>query len=77
MRRAHAVLVRLRLLARHTGLGHVRGEGGAEGGRGADEDERADARRALRRLHVFALGDGQVVEDLVRGGATGNRVKVE
>ena len=71
MRRAHVGLVGLRpLAARHTGLGHVRGEGGAEGGRGADEDERAEARRALRRLRVLALGDGQVMEYLVRGGAT-------
>ena len=65
MRRAHVGLVGLSPLARRTGLGHVRGEGGgAEGSSGADEDERAEARRALRRLRVFALGDGQVMEHL-------------
>ena len=69
MRRAHVGLVGLRPLARRTaGLGHVRGEGGAEGGSGADEDERAEARRALLRPRVLALRVGQVVEYLVRGG---------
>ena len=77
MRRAHVGLVGLRPLARHTGLGHVRGEGGAECGSGADEDERAKARRALRRLRDLAAGDGQVMEYLVRGGARGDRVKAE
>ena len=76
-RRAHVGLVGLRPLARHTGLGHVRGEGGAECGSGADEDERAKARRALRRLRDLAAGDGQVMEYLVRGGARGDRVKAE
>ena len=58
MRRPHVGLVGLRPLARRTGLGHLRGEGGAEGGSGADEDERAEARRALLCLRVLALGDG-------------------
>ena len=75
MRRAHAVLVRLRLLARHTGLGHVRGEGGAEGGSGADEDEHAEARRALLRLRALTLGNGQVVEYLVTEVGPADRVK--
>ena len=42
VRRAHVGLVCLHPLARRARPGHVRGEGGAEGGSGADEDERAE-----------------------------------
>ena len=42
VRRAHVGLVCHRPLARRARPGHVRGEGGAEGGSGADEDERAE-----------------------------------
>ena len=69
MRRPHVGAAGLRPLARRTRLGHELGEGGAEGGSGSDEDERAEARRALYRLRDLALGDGQVMEYLVRGGA--------
>ena len=74
MRRPPVGTAGLRLLARRTGLGHVRGEDGAEGGSGADEHERAEARRALLRLRVLALGGGQVMEYLVRDGARRPRV---
>ena len=80
LRRPQVGMVGLRPLARHTGPGHVRSEGGAQGGSGADEDERAEARRALRRLRVLVLGDGQVMECLVRGWASmgpGDWVKAE
>ena len=43
-------VVDLRQLARYTGLGHVRGEGGMEGGGDADEDECSKARSVLLRL---------------------------
>ena len=52
VRRAHVGVLGLRQLARHTGLGHVRVEAGAEGGGGADEDECAEARRVLLRLRL-------------------------
>jgi hypothetical protein len=52
MRRAHVGVHGLRQLARHTGLGHVRVEAGAEGDDDADEDECAEARRVLLRLRV-------------------------
>ena len=51
LRRDRDGVVGLRQLARRTGLGHVRSEGGMEGGGDADEDERAEARSViLRRL---------------------------
>eukprot|EP00964_Phaeocystis_antarctica_P012073 scaffold6652_cov62-Phaeocystis_antarctica.AAC.6 len=51
LRRDRDGVVDLRQLARHTGLGHVREEGGAKGGGDADEDERPEARSViLRRL---------------------------
>ena len=63
MRRPQVGLVGLCPPARRTaGLGHVRAEGGAEGGSAADEDERAEARRALLCPRVLALRVGQVVE---------------
>eukprot|EP00964_Phaeocystis_antarctica_P084310 scaffold53077_cov64-Phaeocystis_antarctica.AAC.1 len=40
-------VVSLRQLTRHTGLGRVREESGAEGGGDADEDEHTEARNAL------------------------------
>ena len=52
MRRAHVGVRGLRQLARHTELGHVRVEAGAEGGGDADEDECAEARRVLLCLRV-------------------------
>ena len=51
LRRARGGVVGLRQLACHTGLGHVRDEGGAEGGDDADEDECAGTRRGLLRLY--------------------------
>ena len=51
LRRDRDGVVGLRQLAHRTGLGHVRSEGGMEGGGDADEDERAEARSViLRRL---------------------------
>eukprot|EP00964_Phaeocystis_antarctica_P067878 scaffold41117_cov60-Phaeocystis_antarctica.AAC.2 len=46
----------LRQLARHTGLGDVRDDGGVEGSGDADEDERAVARGVLFRLQRGVLG---------------------
>jgi hypothetical protein len=51
LRRARDGVAGLRQFARHTGLHRVRGVG-AEGGGGADEDERAEARSALLRLRL-------------------------
>eukprot|EP00964_Phaeocystis_antarctica_P070603 scaffold43007_cov57-Phaeocystis_antarctica.AAC.1 len=50
LRRARDGVVGLRQLARHTGFGDVREEGGAEGGGGAEEDEHTEARGVLLRL---------------------------
>ena len=72
----------LRQLARHTRLGHVRSEGGMEGGDDANEDERAEARSVIlcRLLGVVRAvrRDWELVvlsEDLVvlRSGTTGLR----
>ena len=52
LRRARVGVVDLHQLARHTGLRHVRVDGGANGGSDADEDQRAEARRILLRLWV-------------------------
>ena len=51
LRRDRDGVVGLRQLARHTGLGRMRSEGGMEGGGNADEGEHAEARGViLRRL---------------------------
>eukprot|EP00964_Phaeocystis_antarctica_P071444 scaffold43596_cov82-Phaeocystis_antarctica.AAC.3 len=50
LRRDRDGVVDLRQRVRHTGLGHVRGEGGIEGGGDADEHERAEARSVILRL---------------------------
>ena len=67
LRRARVGLADLRQLARHTGVCHVRVEGGAEGGSDADEDEHVEARRVLVRLWVemrtFRGGAGLQGED--------------
>ena len=50
LRRDRDGVVGLRQLARRTGLGHVRSQGGMEGGGDADEDECSKARSVLLRL---------------------------
>ena len=64
LRRARDGVVGLRQLARHTKLGHVREEGGAEGGGDADEDERPEARSAILRRPLSAVR--QVLRDWER-----------
>jgi hypothetical protein len=69
LRRDRDRVVGLRQLARHTGLGHVREEGGAEGGGDADEDEHAEARSVLPRLYRLRWGDleGSTVQGMGDG----------
>ena len=50
LRRERVGVADLRQLVCHTGLPHVRVEGGVEGGSDADEHERAEARGVLLRL---------------------------
>ena len=69
LRRDRDRVVGLRQLARHTGLGHVREEHGAEGGGDADEDEHAEARSVLPRLYRLRWGDleGSTVQGMGDG----------
>ena len=64
LRRDRDGVVDLRQLARHTGLGHVREEGGAKGGGDADEDERPEARSVILRRLLGAVR--QVLRDWER-----------
>ena len=73
MRRAHVGVLGHRQLARHTGLGHVLVEAGAESGGDPDEDECEEARRVLLRLRVEKRNSrgcvaGRVSQDMILGG---------